>query len=309
MLWSYKKILVAVEDEQIADHICNYISDQFWPADTEFRLVHVVQPQPDEDAVRLAESIKQSTKYGQFVLDKCARSIADSVHAPVGESITLGYVIEQIKEEIENWNPDLLIVGSHGRSTIGKWFFGSVSEVLLSQVSCPVLVIRPPKHRKERSVLTAKKSWSKIVIAVEDNSQSRLLIDQIISHKWENHTVFTILHVIDKDLLHESGPFVWESVREREVAKANVFVKTIADRIKRMLPSAEVHEAVIVGTPAKEVLEYTSRSKVDLLIAGSHGRNNIAKGFLGSVSEPLLSKAQSAVVVIRPAKAKAKAKV
>lgn len=306
MLWSYKKILVAVEDENSGDHLCSFISDQNWSCDVEFRLVHVVQPPPEDDPVVMTKSIKEAEKYGQFVLDRCAQKLADSLHAPIGERLILGYIAEQIKIEIENWKPDLLIVGSHGRSAVGKWFFGSVSEVLLYQVSCPVLLIRPAKESNKlansEASETASAAWSKVIVAVEDSGQSQLLVDQIVSHKWPDHTVFTVVHVLDKETLHETGPYAWDGAREREEAKASALVKGIANRIKTMMPACEVRESVIVGTPSKDLLKYAAQTKSDLLITGTHGRAPAAKWFFGSVSQPLLSKAQCAVVVIKPAK-------
>lgn len=306
MLWSYKKIMVAVEDGEVGEHLCKFISDQNWSCDAEFRLVHVVQPDNENDPALLAESIMQSVKYGRFVLDRCASKLKESLHLPVDENLTVGYVIDQIEEEIKNWNPDLLIVGSHGRSALGKWFFGSVSETLLSHVSCPVMVIRPPKDNR-KTLPTTNSSWSKIVIAVEDNSQSRLLIDQIGSHNWAKHTSFTVLHVVEKERIEESASYARESNREHAESQAYTLVKGISNKLKAMLPECQVHEAVIVGSPSKDLLSYTARAKADLLIAGSHGREKAAKWFLGSVSAPLLSGAQCGVVVIRPSKENAMA--
>ncbi len=304
MLWAYKRILVAVEDEEIGDHICNFIANQSWSADGELRFIHVVKPQRESDPALLAESIKESVKYGQFILDKCAKRLTNSLNLPVGENLTVGYVVEQIDEEIADWKPDLLILGSHGRSMVGKWFFGSVSEALLAHVTCPVMVLRPPRLDKKDSALPPKAGWSKIVVAVEDNSQSQLLINNITSHKWAGNPIFTVLHIINTERLHESVPYACEG--EREEAKADVFVKRIANQLKTMMPNCTVLNTVIIGTPAKDLLEYAAQIKADLLIAGSHGRTHAAKWFFGSVSEPLLSKAECAVVIIRPAKVKVK---
>ncbi len=306
MLWSYKKVLVAIEDGEIGDHLCKFISDQNWSSDAEFRLVHVVQPDNENDPALLAESIIQSVRYGRFVLDRCALKLKEALHLPIEENLTVGYVVEQIEDEIKNWKPDLLIVGSHGRSAVGKWFFGSVSETLLSHVSCPVMVLRPAKDGR-KSFPGKDSTWSKIVIAVEDNSQSRLLIDQIVSHNWPAHTSFTLLHIVDKDNIDESASYAREGTREKEESKAYALVKGISNKLKAMMPDCEVHEAIIVGSPAKDLLSYTARAKADVLIAGSHGKAKAAKWFLGSVSAPLLSGAQCSVVVIRPSRKNATA--
>lgn len=41
---------------------------------------------------------------------------------------------------------DLVIVGSHSRSTVGRLFLGSVSEAVVRAARCPVLVARPKDY-------------------------------------------------------------------------------------------------------------------------------------------------------------------
>jgi nucleotide-binding universal stress UspA family protein len=37
----------------------------------------------------------------------------------------------------------MVVVGSHGRGAMGRLFLGSVSEHVVRNASCPVLVVRP----------------------------------------------------------------------------------------------------------------------------------------------------------------------
>jgi len=38
---------------------------------------------------------------------------------------------------------DLIVVGTHGRSTVGRFLLGSVSDHVVRHAACPVLVVRP----------------------------------------------------------------------------------------------------------------------------------------------------------------------
>jgi nucleotide-binding universal stress UspA family protein len=45
---------------------------------------------------------------------------------------------------------DMLVVGTHGRSGVGRWLLGSVAEKVVRYAPCPVLVARPhPEHGRE----------------------------------------------------------------------------------------------------------------------------------------------------------------
>lgn len=304
---SSKRVLVAIEDKQNGEQLYRFIASHDWAVDTEFTLVHVVQPPASDGSMQLYESLKQDEKYGQVLLDQFANKIKESLNVSVTEKVAFGYIAEQLKEEANRFNADLLIVGSHGKSAVSKWFFGSVSEVLLSSVSCPVIVIRPTRNadkpNPDDSEQTGPDSWSTVLIAAEDSSQSRALFEQVISHKWANGTRFTIMHVVDQDSLNETGPHAWDGAREKARAAAQTFVQVLGDRLRTMLPNCSVNEVVTIGTPSKELLEYAALLHADLLVVGSHGRTGAAKWFLGSVSQPLLAHAPCAVVVVRPSKA------
>ncbi len=49
---------------------------------------------------------------------------------------------DQIVAAAEAEDADMIIVGSHGRGTVGRLLLGSVSEHVVRNASCPVLVVR-----------------------------------------------------------------------------------------------------------------------------------------------------------------------
>ncbi len=50
---------------------------------------------------------------------------------------------EAIVEAAEAESADLIVVGTHGRGTVGRLFIGSVSEHVVRNAPCPVMVVRP----------------------------------------------------------------------------------------------------------------------------------------------------------------------
>jgi nucleotide-binding universal stress UspA family protein len=49
---------------------------------------------------------------------------------------------ESIVEAARSEQVDLVVVGSHGRGSVGRFFIGSVSEYVVRHAYCPVLVVR-----------------------------------------------------------------------------------------------------------------------------------------------------------------------
>ena len=50
---------------------------------------------------------------------------------------------DMIVEAAEAEQADMVLVGSHGRGAVGRFFIGSVSEHVVRHAPCPVLVVRP----------------------------------------------------------------------------------------------------------------------------------------------------------------------
>lgn len=46
---------------------------------------------------------------------------------------------------------DLIIVGSHGRGTVGRYLLGSVSDYIVHHAACPVLVVRPTEEGSDQA--------------------------------------------------------------------------------------------------------------------------------------------------------------
>ena len=79
------------------------------------------------------------------------------------------------------------------------------------------------------------------------------------------------------------------------------------DRRNKMAPIAaelesagfEVKIRIEKGYPVKEILKVEKEEAVSAMVLGSHGRNNIISARIGSVSEKVIRRAVSTVLVVR----------
>ena len=53
------------------------------------------------------------------------------------------------------------------------------------------------------------------------------------------------------------------------------------------------------GIPFKEILRVENEEDISLIVIGSHGKSNVEEMLLGSVSEKVIRKAKSPVIVIK----------
>ena len=77
-----------------------------------------------------------------------------------GESLRLTVALRDglhedlvIREYAEGVRADLVVMASHGRRGVARFFLGSTAERVLRGAPCPVLIVRP-KEARERDRLT-----------------------------------------------------------------------------------------------------------------------------------------------------------
>ena len=97
---------------------------------------------PPENRDEVLQKIEgELRKEGEELLDRTAAALpVDS--GPISRVHEIGFPSHVILEQERILNPDLIVVGSHGRKGISRFLLGSVSHTLVHQARCPVLVVR-----------------------------------------------------------------------------------------------------------------------------------------------------------------------
>lgn len=98
-----------------------------------------------------AELEKTARENAEKIVADCAgkvRSFAESAGAAVSTEVLFGSPDSRIVETAEEWNADLIVVGSHGYSRWERLLLGSVSDSVVHHAPCSVLVIRLPDEKQ-----------------------------------------------------------------------------------------------------------------------------------------------------------------
>ena len=78
---------------------------------------------------------------GEVALETTLKGI-DIGDVPLKKKKVLGYPASVILEEVEKENIDIVVMGSHGYGPIAGSMLGSVSQRVLQQAKCPVLIVK-----------------------------------------------------------------------------------------------------------------------------------------------------------------------
>jgi universal stress protein A len=141
---------------------------------------------------------------------------------------------------------------------------------------------------------------SRILVPIdfEDTSQEALAYATMLAQRLD--ATLTLVHVFDDVYASAAySPDVYAplppAVRERVVGE-------LREKLSALLPAAgrpDNRAEVIVGTPAKGIIEHAREQGVDLIVMGTHGRHGLSHALLGSVAERVLRTAPCPVLTIR----------
>lgn len=144
-----KKILIAVEDSQYSKRATDYGVSLAKLLNAEIALLHVSElpvatpyvadPLLNEPPIMMPEMVQAQEDASNRLLSDIVNVIDDSI--PVFTFHKTGNPRDEILLTAEEWNADLLILGTHGRTGFDHFISGSVAERVVRKSKCPVLII------------------------------------------------------------------------------------------------------------------------------------------------------------------------
>ena len=142
------KIVLAIDDSKFSEAAAKSLAGQFRPQDTEVRVLHVVEPivisQPPQMSAGYYPELEDRLPQAREGVDRVAKTLS-SAGFRVTTSVPTGDARSVILENAAEWTADLIVLGSHGRKGLERFFLGSVSEAVARHALCSVLIVRIPK--------------------------------------------------------------------------------------------------------------------------------------------------------------------
>jgi nucleotide-binding universal stress UspA family protein len=297
------KILVPIEDILFGSAIADFIVAHAWPAGTVVKLLCVIEPflleqnQGHAPFSRLMElSGRQIVGAAHHTLDEVMKRIKRShPELQVEKHVIEGPVKDEILRNASEWQADLIIAGSHGRSGFSRFFLGSVSLMLVSESPCPVLLIKPDAKTLEvwdkintfdsdLKVEESTNNWhlQKILVALDDTAIADQVVNFVIAHHWTQPAQFKLLSVMRLPPFFERTQVELAAVHADRVSVRECVLRKLALKMRDYFHSPHIEEALLDGDPRKLIVESAEAWSADLIVLGSHYRDPAKRFALGA---------------------------
>jgi nucleotide-binding universal stress UspA family protein len=188
-------------------------------------------------------------------------------------------------KESDAWEPDLVVVGSHGRGALGRIFIGSVSHKVLTEGRCNLRIARP--------LGGAAGGPPRLLVGVDGSTGSEKVLATVGARRWPVESEVLLLCALDTRLaLSPPGAF------DNDLAARRKLLDDAADRLRAASPGLAVSTLVQEGEPKDLLLEQAEEWGAKTIFLGARGLGATERFLLGSVSTAVAMRAPCSVEVV-----------
>lgn len=195
-----------------------------------------------------------------------------------------GSTVMEILTEADQWQPDLIVIGSHGRSSLSRFFLGSVTMSVLHGARCPVRVVRGDVRPDQTAIRN--------IVGVDGSPFGAAVIRSVTSREWPADAEFRVVACY--------GPFrrqIEPGVSEPEKLFAEKIQKEAVARLRTA--GLNTSGKVFLDDPRHALIEEADAWKADCIFVGARGLSAFERILLGSVSSKVAGHAPCSVEVVR----------
>jgi len=245
--------------------------------------VHVLYALTDPRPSRYTYDAKEDAEHRrqeQLYLDGTAKWLAAVSPVPTSTVVVSGMGADSILERAWSGRPDLIVMATHGRGPVARFFLGSVADELVRQAEIPVLLVptRDPAPR-----ILPEPVLENVLVGLDGSALAERVLGPALDLVRLVQGRCTLLRVAEVT----------------QAVEARAYLETIARRLHE--EGIAVETRVIVAPYAAEaILEEADKRHRDLIALATHGRGGLRRMLLGSVADEVIRGTAIPILVYRP---------
>jgi len=285
----FSKMLVATDLSETSERVISALGSLKALGTREAVLIHCFNIR---DVGSLADRLMELAKPSFERQKKTLEDLGFQVTA----KMVLGLPQIEINRQADEHDCSLVVVGSTGGTMASEILLGGVASAVIHSASRPVLVLRLRVKDDKGQTVCGDATWNPLEHVLfptdfSDNAEHAFAYVRKIAECGAKR--ITLLHVQDQGRIDRH-------LKDR-LAEFNRIDTERLTRLKEELTRVgvqDVHIELPYGSPKKEIIEWTGRDGVALVVMGSQGRGYIGDIFPGSVSHAVVRRSKVPVLLI-----------
>ncbi len=240
---------------------------------------------------------KEHQRKEQLYLESTAKSLATVSPVPWTAAVVSGLDSDGILQRVQDCKADLIVMTTHGRGPLDRFFLGGVADELIRQAAVPVLLVRP---RDPAPGIVPEPLLEHVLVPLDGSSLAERVLEPALDfvRLWEGRC--TLLRVIEASPATTAG---WPNrprppEQEQEVA-AEAYLEKIAGRLREEGTAVQTR-IVVAPHAAPAILEEAQTQRCDFIALATHGWGGLRRMLLGSVTDKVIRGSSLPVLAYRP---------
>lgn len=291
----YEKILVPLDGSELAEIALPYAEELAGALDSEVTLIHVSESAEDKylhmDELYMEKMVEVARQGAERYRGKPAK---------VGAVHLVGHTAEQIVDYADKEKIGLIVMATHGRSGIRRWFLGNVAAKVVRATERPVVLIRAKDARPK---VSQKRLLNKALVPLDGSKESEAVIPYISELASKIKAEVVLFQVVAPAHLVYSipGEAVQKLYSPEEMDKIKTKSEGYLDTVGAGLrdKGINVRSDVGVGVPAEEIIRIADEIKADVVAMSTHGHSGIGRWAFGSTADKVLHAGNTPLLLVR----------
>jgi nucleotide-binding universal stress UspA family protein len=242
-------------------------------------------------------------------LDGVVRRLEDEATVPATAALLEGDVAQAVQTRAVAAGVDLVVLSTHGRGALGRFWLGSVADELVRHLPMPVLLARPGEGPAN---LGSPPPLKQILLPLDGTPLAEQMIEPALTLGGLMGAAFTLLRVVKPavriNYLPEGSTLegMTDNYLERIHAQqkqlhdeAQGYLDGVAARLRSRAVGVEAR-VVVEEQPAVGILRQARAHGADLIAMETHGRRGLSRLLLGSVADKVVRGGTLPVLLHRP---------
>ena len=311
----YRSILVPLDGSLLSEYALPVACDIARRSGAALRLVHVhmratwnpiyIEGQPVIDERMQSLDTAHERAYLERIRDRVIAeqelNVSIAIRDPasdVGRDLT---VADALAADAAATNTDLVVMTTHGRGGLARFWLGSVADTLVHLSSVTVLSLRPAEPVPP---IDHPPVFRHILIPLDGSALAEQILEPALALGDLTRAMYTLLHIVEPLVLPDyallAPTFQLDpQLTQAALAKGQRYLDDLAQRLRT--GGRQVHtRALLAAQPAAEILDAAQAQGADLIALATHGRSGLTRLLLGSVADKVRRGADMPVLLYRP---------
>ncbi len=291
----YRSILVPLDGSLPSEQSLPYATALARISGAELHLVYVHTPlMLAEGAMYLGtpdvQLWEEEKKYLLGVTERLKKAGIEKVSAHVLE----GMIAEAVQEYALGNSSDLVVMTTHGRGPMSRFWLGSVADQLVHRLPMPLLLI----HTAEEGAKRPEPTFRNLLVALDGTPMAEEILVPAGELARRMGATLTLLRVVPAELEGAKATAAGESGADKLRAEAHVYLQRIAGSLRERGVPARTR-ITVHAHPAAAILHEAATGEYDVIALETHARRGLPRLFLGSVADKVVRGSSIPVLVHR----------